>query len=101
DPNTGRWSGPSKTVVTEKRDPDGHLVERTTRTEYLPPDASIIMWRLERRHPDRFGRRVEIVGGAVPDPLTRDDRVSAIADTFEEYLAAVNTAKADAEAQDG
>jgi hypothetical protein len=91
-PETGQWQGPSKTTITTKRDKTGEVIETTTRTEHLPPDAAVIMWRLERKHPDRFGKRVELVGASVPDPLTRDDKVESIGDTFERYLAAQDEA---------
>lgn len=57
-------------VVTEKYATDpanptgpGILIESTTRTSALVPNAAVLMWRLERRFPDRWGRqRVEVTG---------------------------------------
>jgi hypothetical protein len=55
--------GLTATTVVEKRDADGRLIERTERTETTIPDAATIRWRLERRHPDRWGRQhVEVTG---------------------------------------
>lgn len=42
---------------------DGQVVGRETRTEVTLPDHRVIEWRLERRFPDRWGRRrMELTG---------------------------------------
>jgi transposase len=54
---------PQVTVVEEHElDGDGQerLVKRTTRATETLPDAAPLRWRLERRFPDRWGRRVEL-----------------------------------------
>jgi hypothetical protein len=54
---------PQRTVVEElELDQDGQerLVKRTTRTTETLPDGATLRWRLERRFPDRWGRRVEV-----------------------------------------
>jgi hypothetical protein len=77
--------GLTKTVETVKYDAKGNVAGKTVRTETLPPDPAVIMWRLERKHPDRYGRRVEIVGG-IPDPLNRGDRLDLLGDELEKLL---------------
>jgi len=83
--------GLTKTVRTVKYDKDGNEVESTERIETLPPDPTVIMWRLERRHPDRYGRRVEVVESGLTDPLTRQDRVIGIAEQIEAWMEARET----------
>ena len=52
--------GIEQRTVTEKRDNNGALVERTTKTEATLPAAQVLEWRLERRFPDQYGRRQAI-----------------------------------------
>lgn len=92
----GKMRGPRKIVETEKLDPQGRVIETSRRTEWLPPDSAVLMWRLERKDPARFGKRVEIAQ-TIPDPLSRDDKAALIADQAETYLAAL----ADAEESTG
>ena len=70
-------------TVTEKANviqgPAGEqvqMVERTTKTETLAPNASVVMWRLERRFGKRWGRKQEITG-AEGGPITLDLAASA------------------------
>lgn len=59
--------------TTVKVGPDGNVLEERTKTSHTLPDAATIEWRLERRFPDRYGRRTKIEGtgegGAVPVEL--------------------------------
>jgi hypothetical protein len=61
--------GATITKTVEKRDPAGNLLERTTTTEETLPNPAVIMWRLERRFPDRWGRRRLEVTGADGGPI--------------------------------
>lgn len=65
------------------------VVDRTTKTETLLPDARVLMWRLERRHPARYGRtRVEISGpegGPLDVEHHADDRVLALVETVRQF----------------
>lgn len=73
--------GRTRKVVTEKRDSAGNLLEKTERTEGIDPDARVIMWRLERRFRDQYGRQaLEISGpGGGPIPLSvREEAAQAI-----------------------
>lgn len=77
-------------TVTEKTLPDGS-VERTERIEYTRPNVAAITWRLERRHPELWGRRrIELSGpdgGAIPV----EGRAAALADDLERLLSAAET----------
>lgn len=59
-------------TVTVRKDPKGGVIETIEKTEHIPPDPKVIMWRLERRHPDLYGRRTvqEVkVGGNPAQPI--------------------------------
>lgn len=45
----------------------GDVVAETVREETLAPNVPALMWRLERRHPDRWGRRQAIEVGGIGD----------------------------------
>jgi hypothetical protein len=68
----------SREVVTEKRDSAGNLLERTTRTEGIEPDARVIQWRLERRFPDQYGRQRLELSGPDGGPVPLDLRSAAL-----------------------
>lgn len=87
--------GLTHVTETERRDPQGKLIDRTTKTETLAPDVRVLLWRLERKFPERYGKRVEVTT-SVPDPLTRDDRAEAIADQIESYMKGREDAAAEA-----
>lgn len=65
-------------VITEKVDGRGKVIERTTRTEVTAPDPRVIQWRLERKHPDLYGRRTVNVnlGGQEGNPVRVEAEVS-------------------------
>jgi hypothetical protein len=52
-----------------KQDPQGQVLAREVRTETTLPDAKVITWRLERRFPDRWGRRRLELTGADGQPI--------------------------------
>lgn len=77
------------TKTTEKQAPNGDVTERTVVTEVLAPNPSVIMWRLARRFPDRYGNKVSV------EDVTRRQREtdpsneelgSDLADTIESWL---------------
>jgi hypothetical protein len=60
-------------------------VERVTVTREIPPNTQVVEWRLERKHPDRYGRRIEVVpAGGRLDPA---DHADALIDSLSAYLA--------------
>ena len=65
-------------TVTTKRDAEGKVLEATERTETLQPNAAVLTWRLERRHPDRWGRRRIEVSGPDGDAIPVEVRVASI-----------------------
>jgi hypothetical protein len=76
------------TVEKVALDQDGQerVVERTTRTTETLPDGATLRWRLERRFPDRWGRRIEVDVDLTddddewgPDPVA--DALQALEDT--------------------
>lgn len=47
----------------DEADGPEELVETTTRSSWREPNPAVIMWRLERRFPDKWGRhRIEVTG---------------------------------------
>lgn len=80
--------GRTRTTTTMKRDGSGDVLEHTTRTEELDPDARVLMWRLERRHPDRWGRRRLEVSGPDGDAIPVEARVAGILAAARAYHAA-------------
>lgn len=68
--------GYDRTIETVKRDNQGQIVDRTTRTERAEPDGAMLRWRLERRHPKLFGRTLVEVSGidGAPIEVSLEDR---------------------------
>jgi hypothetical protein len=72
-------------TITEKRAVNDQgeevVTERTIRTEETLPDAATLRWRLERRHPDRWGRQhVEVSGiDGAPIELSIAEKRDALA----------------------
>lgn len=50
------------TTTTEKLDGKGKALERTTKVERTLPDGAMVRWRMERRWPGDFAKRVEVTG---------------------------------------
>lgn len=74
-------------TVTEKINPEtNEVIERTVKTDTHPPDAKVLMWRLERRHPDRYGYRVEVTPG-LPQ-LSAAEHAQAILDAIDGIVGA-------------
>lgn len=69
-------------TVTEKVDADGHVIERSTKTETTLPDPKVIITRLKMTRPDRYAERREITGpeGA---PIPLDVRVASLVESIE------------------
>lgn len=75
-------------TVTEKHDAAGKLLEKSTKTETLAPNAQVIEWRLTRRHPDRYGHRIDVDGtfdGKIT--FTVEERAANLADGLADFLA--------------
>lgn len=68
--------------------------ERTVKTEVLAPNPQVIEWRLTRRHPSRWGDRVEVFGAGVDAGLPLTDRATALADEVRLFLEGVAAAEA-------
>jgi hypothetical protein len=67
--------GLSITKRSTKRDGNGNVVEETVTTETTLPDARVLMWRLERRRPDLFGRRSSTGDlDDMPDDVENEER---------------------------
>lgn len=82
--------GLERRTVIERTNAEGNLVERTTKVETLPPDARAIEWRLERRHPEKWGRRssIEVTGkDGGPLELTTEERADRLAEDAALFLA--------------
>jgi hypothetical protein len=89
----GRIIGPVKITKVRKDGPFGPSTE--VKTEFLPPDPKVLMWRLERMYPERYGRKIEIRGEtSLADPLTRDDRFDVLSSKLEAYLEGVDDGRA-------
>lgn len=63
---------------TVKKDAAGNVVETTTRTEVAEPSAAVLQWRLERRFPDKWGRRRIEVSGPDGEPIPVEARVAGL-----------------------
>lgn len=70
--------GAEHVTTTTKRDSNGNVVEHTTKVERLAPNAAVLTWRLERRHPERWGRRRIEVTGPDGEAVPVDVRVAGI-----------------------
>lgn len=88
-----------KTVT--KRGPDqadgspGPILEKTVTEESTLPSAQVLEWRLERKFPDRYGRRVEITGAeGGPVALSIEERAADLAQVLDGYLKGIADAKA-------
>jgi hypothetical protein len=77
--------GLSRTITTEKVDAEGNVVERTTRVETLHPDLGALTWRLERRHPDKWGRRRIEVSGPDGEAIPIETRATALAEALRTF----------------
>lgn len=78
------------TTVTEKVNAEGNVIEKTTRRETLPPNHQVLEWRMERRWPDRWGRRstVQVTGkDGGPLELTTEERADRLAEDAALFLA--------------
>ena len=64
------------------------MIEHTVKTEDLEPNAAVLTWRLERRHPERWGRRRIEVSGPDGEAIPIDARVSAIVAGARAFLGA-------------
>jgi hypothetical protein len=65
-------------VQTTKRDKDGNVLEATTRTEVTQPNAAVLMWRLERRFPEKYGRRKVEISGPDGEAIPVEARIPAL-----------------------
>lgn len=75
----------TKTKTVTRRDAHGNVLEtvESTEVETLPPDPSVIEWRLERTCPEQYGRRQTIaVGGDPNNDQPVELRVASIIDRF-------------------
>lgn len=70
--------GTKVTTVTEKKDRAGNVVETVTRTETLAPSPQVLQWRLERRFPDRWGRRRIELSGPDGEAIPVEARVAGL-----------------------
>lgn len=76
-------------TVTEKVDADGKLIERSTKRSTTLPSERVIMWRLERKHPDRYGHRVDVTSGGQAFGVDQSTRAAELAEQAGEVLASV------------
>lgn len=65
-------------VVTTKRNAQGEVLEHSERVETLQPNAAVLTWRLERRFPERYGRRRIEISGPDGDAIPVEVRVRSI-----------------------
>lgn len=73
------------------------ILERTITTEVAMPSERALMWRMERRWPHRFGRRVELTGADGAPLVPKEDRADALAAALEGFQAGVAAAEDRAE----
>lgn len=75
--------GLPQVVETVKVDGNGAVIERTTKTEQTLPNAQVLEWRLERRHPTKWGRKQSLEhsgpgGGAIPVQVQAEQVVAVV-----------------------
>ena len=75
------------TVETVKTDADRTLIEKTVRSSRALPDARVLMWRLERRFPEQYGRRIEPHPPTAEHVLSLDERASALLESAKAFEA--------------
>lgn len=76
--------------IKETITPTGQVLRETARSREFVWQAAA--WRLERKHPDRWGRRVE-VSGAVEQRHLHAGAVLVVGGTTEEFVAALRRAR--------
>lgn len=77
--------GIAQEVVTIKIDAEGNE-EVTTRTSKTLPDARVLMWRLERRFPSRYGQRIQLTDKDAVE-LSPEERAEALVVSAREHRA--------------
>lgn len=87
--------GLQTTRTTVKTDKDGAIIETSTVTEILPPDAKVIEWRLTRRFVERYGHRIEVSAGDRGEHLTDVDVAEQLIGSVEEFLGAGREAESE------
>lgn len=80
-----------KTTTTTRQamQPDGTIVTLTstvTTTETARPVWQAAAWQLERRRPQKYGKRVELVGAGGEPLIPTEERASQLGDSLEAYL---------------
>jgi len=71
--------GQEITTTTTRTLTDG-TTETTVRKEWTQPDAKVLMWRLERRFGDRWGRQRIEIGPVTPTELAGIEDVKRLRD---------------------
>ena len=66
------------------------VIERVTTSDATLPSVAALTWRMERRWPHRFGRRVELTGAGGQPLIPKEDRIDALAAALEGYQAGVD-----------
>lgn len=78
--------GHQSTTTTVKRNAEGDVIETTTKTETLPPNAQVLMWRLTRRFPDKYAQRIDV--GLTGDlGADQDELAGSLASTLAAFQA--------------
>lgn len=72
-------------TTTTKRDPEGKVLEHTTRTETAQPDARVLMWRLERRWPEDWGRRRIEISGPDGEAIPVEVRAASLVEALRQH----------------
>jgi ribosomal protein S16 len=94
-------------TTTVKRDKDGAVLEHVTRTETAQPNAAVLMWRLERRHPEDWGRRRIEISGPDGEAIPLEVRASSLVAALRQHqgtaieTTATDTVRDDDEAGEG
>jgi hypothetical protein len=70
--------GIEQVTTTEKVDENGNVIERTTKTERTLPSDRVLTWRMEKKDPQRYGRRLALEGVEDGPPVKVEQRVESI-----------------------
>lgn len=68
--------------------PGAAVVKRTVRRSNSRPDVRVLLWRLERTMPHKYGRRVEVTGVDGEPLFSDEERTALMVEAFESFKAA-------------
>lgn len=93
--------GLKTTTITTKLDAAGTVIERSEKTETLAPDVRVLLWRMERRYPERYAKRTWTVHADDSEPQNPEERARSLAEDMRGHLKIVREREAEEAAETG